>query len=114
LRFASGILVLTHKQLLAKEPSSEDWQAWALQPGLELQHYDHAGVGTLELHDARTRLGIWRHTLRNNASVLALMAAFERLRSQLPEPMDTTAMPLPQSGTTPSPQATSSWALLRL
>lgn len=34
----------------------------ALAPGLELRLIDHGGAGTLELHDARQRLALWRFT----------------------------------------------------
>src|SRR3546814_9859076 len=76
------MLVLTHRQLLVKKAGDADWHAWPLQPGLKLLHHDHAGVGTLELHDAQARLSIWRYTLRNNPAALLLVEHFERLRGQ--------------------------------
>ena len=36
---------------------------WPLRAGLNLNHHDHAGVGTLELLDEQGRLACWRYTL---------------------------------------------------
>lgn len=115
LRFAPGMIVLTGRQLLVKGPYDMDWQAWTLEPGLKLQHHDHAGVGTLELHDTQARLGIWRYTLRNNSAALSLVERFERLHGQ-----HGTAQTPPQQpdtllgGSVQATSAPSTWALLRL
>lgn len=65
LKFASGLVLLTNRRILAKAPDDADWHEWPLQAGLQLNHHDHAGVGTLELLDANGRLGRWRYTLGN-------------------------------------------------
>jgi len=82
LRFAQGLLALTDRRLLACGPQG-DWQAWsrpgaagATGQGLQLRHFDHAGVGTLELHDARSRLASWRFTLGGNVQALRLARLF--------------------------------------
>ena len=83
LRFAPGALVLTDRRLLSRSAagvwSSLFLQNTANQPiqQLELRHFDHAGVGTLELHDAQgepsRRLASWHFTLGVNVQALRLV-----------------------------------------
>jgi ATP-binding cassette subfamily B protein len=87
LRFAQGLLALTDHRLLARSPEG-DWTTWptlqhvagAPAQGLELRHFDHAGVGALELHDVRgdtpRRLASWRFTLGANVQALRLARLF--------------------------------------
>jgi ATP-binding cassette subfamily B protein len=76
LRFRPGLLAVTEHRLLAKAPGEAGWNEWPLQPGLELVHHDHAGVGSLELHDRSGRLAHWRYTLGRNPAALRLIAQF--------------------------------------
>ena len=76
LAFAAGRVVLTDRRVLARSPGSTDWTAWPLEPGLFMLHHDHAGVGTLELHDARARLAVWRFTLGRNVAAVRLQDRF--------------------------------------
>ena len=86
LRFAPGLLALTDRRLLAQGADGAwvDWPvpsgASAARPVLALRHFDHAGVGTIELHDASTepsrRLASWRFTLGANAQALRLLRLF--------------------------------------
>jgi len=76
LRFRSGLLAVTEHRLLAKAPGAADWEEWPLRPGLELVHHDHAGVGSLELHDSDGRLAHWRYTLGQNPAALRLITQF--------------------------------------
>ena len=116
LRFANGIVALTERRLLARDPGSGEWRSWPLHPGLGLRHFDHAGVGTLELHDTQGRLGSWRFTLGANPQALRLVKQFDRLieglRSgsapELPEAEEDTAF---SGDNEPIP---STWVLLRL
>ncbi len=80
LRFAPGLLIATDRQLIAKAPGVNEWQQWSYRDQLLLQHHDHAGVGTLELHDGASRLVTWRYTLGQNPQALRLMDQFKRLR----------------------------------
>ncbi len=66
LRFAPGLLVVTDQRVLSKETDDTEWQVWAFRPGLVMTHHDHAGVGTLELRDSKSRLAVWRYTLGHN------------------------------------------------
>jgi len=114
LRFVPGTVVLTTKRLLANGPEDEDWQAWALHPGMKLDHRDHAGVGTLELHDSQRRLAVWRYTLKHSAAALQLVERFDRLRGQKPGPAPGNTDDALMPGAAPSADTPSSWALLRL
>ena len=80
LRFGRGLLVLTERRLLAKAPGEQAWQSWPFEPGLDLAHHDHAGVGTVELHDASARRARWRYTLEHNPAALNLISNFRQYR----------------------------------
>ncbi len=89
LRFASGLVVLTSERLLALSADGQDWQSWPFRPGLTLIRRDHAGVGTLELCDAQSRLAHWRYTLAGDVAAGRLVERFAcqlafRLTGQLP------------------------------
>ena len=116
LRFKPGMLALTENRLLACEAGRAGWQAWPLAPGLVLRHADHAGVGSLELCDARSRLARWRFTLGANTQALKLLTAFERQQARLAgqaveddEPADDDGLAARELQSSPS-----TWVLLRL
>ncbi len=115
LRFATGTIVLTDSRLLALEADGA-CQEWLLADGLVLSHGDHAGVGSLELHDGVRRLARWRYTLAVDAQALRLVAAFERQCRVLASggaPQDDEPEPETDfAADTDSPPST--WVLLRL
>jgi ATP-binding cassette subfamily B protein len=77
LRFAQGIVVLTDRKLLAKAEGDATWRHWGVLPGLQLEHSDHAGVGTLDLRDENSLLARWHHTLGRDAAVRRLILQFQ-------------------------------------
>ncbi|MEY4427776.1 MAG: hypothetical protein RLZZ182_465, partial [Pseudomonadota bacterium] len=77
LRFTKAPIILTDQRLLTLEEGGQ-WLSWPLGPHLRLQHHDHAGVGTLALHDASQRLHVWRFTLGCQVPLLRLVEQFER------------------------------------
>lgn len=77
LHFADGLVIITNQRLLARPPGETAWQQWPLRNGLQLNHLDHAGVGTLELIDEQGRLACWRYTLANNLAALRVISEFE-------------------------------------
>ena len=83
MRFRTTSLALTDQRLLARAEGGSEWQSWPIQPGLQLRHQDHAGVGTLSLHDANGLLAQWRFTLGLHAPVLRLVEQFERRQQAL-------------------------------
>lgn len=133
LRFAQGQLVLTDRRLLARSPRGE-WSSWPLMgaddtpvPGLVLRHFDHAGVGTLELHDLGSqpnrRLASWRFTLGFNVQALRLVRLFGQRLAAAPDhlsPCPECGLPLPpDSDECPACARVvhtppSTWVLLRL
>jgi ATP-binding cassette subfamily B protein len=80
LRFSSGIVVVTNRRLLAKATRESAWQEWPFSQHLALVHHDHAGVGTLELHDDQQRLACWRYTLGHNPDALRVISQFDQQR----------------------------------
>ncbi len=78
LYFSSGLVVVTEKRLLAKADPQSTWQDWPLEPGLNLLHHDHAGVGSLELVSSEAMLARWRYTLGQNIAALRLIDQFHR------------------------------------
>ena len=119
MHFGRGALVLTSHRILslpanAADPSS-GWTEWALAPDLALRVSDHAGVSTLELHNATRRLALWRFTLAHNPQAHRLIKHFEWASAPSeskdtapPEEEDTTQWGV-ESATPPS-----TWVLLRL
>ncbi len=96
LHFARGLLALTDRRLLACNPEGV-WASWptadaagTVLQGLSLRHFDHAGVGTLELHEAGRRLASWRFTLGANVQALRLVRLFAQ--QQAPAAGDATAL----------------------
>ena len=91
LHFASGVVVVSSERLLALAAVEQQWQSWTYRPGLALFRHDHAGVGTLELADAESRLGHWRYTLGADVAAGRLIDHFSRqldfrLTGTLPPP----------------------------
>ncbi len=83
LHFGEGVLAVTGSRLLARLPGETQWHAWPIEHGLSLRHFDHAGVGTIELHGVQGRLARWRYTLGHNPAALKLVSEFERARTTL-------------------------------
>ena len=85
MRFSPSSLVLTDTRLLALDgtTSAPAAQSWPLRPDLQLRMSDHAGVGTLELHDGQQRLALWRFPLQHQAQALRLQLRFAALCAAL-------------------------------
>lgn len=117
LRFVPGALALTERRLWARAAGGA-WSSWALAPGLQLRHADHAGVGSLELCDRHRRLALWRFTLAANPQALKLLAAFERQQALLSVPAGQAAEAAASADDEPAAQEPqgppSTWVLLRL
>ncbi|MCP1572217.1 ABC transporter [Herbaspirillum rubrisubalbicans] len=129
LHFKPSLLLATDTRLLACGPDGQPAQHWEYRPELQLKHYDHAGVGTLELCNDAGRLAAWRYTLAQNPQALRLIKLFEQQRellasgvqaeeegdvcptckAVLPEGQDTCAI-CPETKEAPP----STWALFRL
>lgn len=77
LRFVHGLVLVTSQRLLSRTGPQGVWQDWDLQPGQNLHHHDHAGVGHLDLLDAQGLLGTWRFTLGQNLQAIRLVDQFQ-------------------------------------
>ncbi len=80
LRFVSQQLVLTPSRLISRGEAEREWP---LTPGLTLRSFDHAGVGSLELHDSQGRLAVWRFTLDQQPQALKLARLLEQQVARL-------------------------------
>lgn len=128
--FVSGIMLLTPERLVSRESLAHQWVSWPLSATQSLQHRDHAGVGTIELFEGETRLGVWRHTLGMAPAVSRLTELFASLQQKLADPLralETNAASCPSCGTPYAPDQddcavcdhdpvgpSDTWALLRL
>ena len=83
LSFARERIVLGERELLSRRAGSAQWERWPLHGDLQLGHFDHAGVGTLELFDRQGRLAVWHYTLEQNLAALRLIKAFDSQRQAL-------------------------------
>lgn len=82
--FADGIVILTDRRILARAPGEPEWRDWAFEPGMRLEHHDHAGVGHLELVTPAGRLAAWHFTLGMNLLAMRVIDQFQlRLQSHL-------------------------------
>jgi ATP-binding cassette subfamily B protein len=80
LHFVKGLVVATNLRVLScnvlQSGAAAAWQEWAYVQGLTLSHYDHAGVGHLELLDTNGLLQSWRFTLKQNLHAIRLVDQF--------------------------------------
>ena len=87
LHFSRSTLVVTNRRLLWARAGASDWAGvWPLDGTWSLRHHDHAGVGTLELHDPHSQRAVWRFTLGQNVQALRLVRQFERQCEALRSP----------------------------
>ncbi len=99
LHFASGLVVVTNRRLLASTENDVIWREWAYRVGLMLVRYDHSGVGSLELLDTDSLLARWRFTLGSETAARRLIEHFtQQLSYQL------TGVPLPPPSQTLCPK----------
>ena len=77
LSFKKTLVILTDQRVISTDEAQKNWNSWSLTPDLSLRVLDHAGVGTLALHQGGTRLAAWRFTLGLEAAVLRWKLRFE-------------------------------------
>jgi len=97
LRFSAGLLAVTDRRLIARDASGR-WESWPHGGDITLRHFDHAGVGTLELCDGQRQLASWRYTLGHNVAALQLLDHHERCVESLrtgepPRPIEENVCP---------------------
>jgi len=77
LSFKKTLVILTDQRVISGHGSQNNWKSWSFTPNLTLRVSDHAGVGTLALHQGGQRLAAWRFTLGLEAAVLRWKLRFE-------------------------------------
>jgi ATP-binding cassette subfamily B protein len=112
LRYAQGRLVVTNQRLLVFSDDAPFWQSWPLGQGLVLRHYDHAGVGHLDLCDSQSRLASWCYTLARSAAASRLLARFEANTHGAAQSLDSETHDHEAEADVSSPPST--WSLFRL
>ncbi len=108
--------MLGARQLISRAPGG-DLRTWGLHPGLALVlPNDHAGMGSLELHEGGKRVARWRFTLGHYAQALQLLRAFDLQQARLRgEKIDDEEAPgVDEILTVESATPPSTWVLLRL
>jgi ATP-binding cassette subfamily B protein len=82
LSFKKTLVILTDQRVISGDGAQNNWKSCSLSPDLTLRVTDHAGVGTLALHQGGQRLAAWRFTLGLEAAVLRWKLRFENQLSQ--------------------------------
>ena len=84
LHFAEHLLVITNQRLLHFDAvrtnqgmQQSELVEYLYRAGLSLSHYDHAGVGNIELLDGDVRKAHWFYTLANNTASTRFIKQFE-------------------------------------
>jgi ATP-binding cassette subfamily B protein len=77
LNFRKGLLVITGSRLITRAPGENKWHSWYYRNEMELIHYDHAGIGHLQLVDREGLLARWRFTLAQNLVVARFIDQFK-------------------------------------
>ena len=116
LRFATGLVALTDRRLIALEPGGE-WREWPLtDQALEMRLSDHAGVGTLDLIGPAGQLARWRYTLAGQPAALKLLKLFGQRAAPAVAKATEEVPDLPDVDGTDTELQTppSTWVLLRL
>ena len=83
LNFKKTVVILTDQRVIASNQDQKNWNFWDLRPDLTLRVSDHAGVGTLALHQEGRRLAAWRFSLGLEAAVLRWSLRFETQRKEM-------------------------------
>jgi ATP-binding cassette, subfamily B, bacterial len=82
LYFGRGLLALTSERLLWQPVAApKTWHSLPLQPDMQLELVDHAGVGKLSARNATQLLAEWRFTLGHNLQAASLLSRFNKLQA---------------------------------
>ena len=82
LYFGRGLLALTSERLLWQPVAApQTWHSLPLQPDMQLELVDHAGVGKLSARNATQLMAEWRFTLGHNLQAASLLSRFNKLQA---------------------------------
>jgi ATP-binding cassette subfamily B protein len=79
LNFSKQLILITNLRLISLAWPSLDFFDYPLRAGLSLRQLDHAGVGSIELFDAETRLVFWRYTMARDSDATRFVRQFEQV-----------------------------------
>ncbi len=79
LNYARRLIIITNERLLSLTWPSLDFFEHPLGKEISLRQQDHAGVGSIELLAAGTRLSVWRYTMVNDADATRFVRQFEQV-----------------------------------
>jgi len=94
LSFKKNLVILTDQRVISTDQVQKSWNFWSLSPDLSLRVLDHAGVGTLALHQGGRRLAAWRFTLGLEAAVLRWKLRFENQQHQVTQTASFLGLPI--------------------
>ncbi|MEY3886902.1 MAG: hypothetical protein RL650_994 [Pseudomonadota bacterium] len=105
LSFKKNLVILTDQRVISTDQVQKSWNFWSLSPDLSLRVLDHAGVGTLALHQGGRRLAAWRFTLGLEAAVLRWKLRFENQQQQVTQTTSFLGLPIgsPDEGSSGEP-----------
>ena len=103
LRFGNGLVVLTNKAVIARQPTPPGvpvapWSRWELSEVREIRKLDRTGLGILELLGEKKLLHAWRFTAGNTSAATSLMAKFKLARAGKSEEDEVSASICPSCG----------------
>ena len=84
MQFSASTLLLTSERMIS-DSGGGGWTSWPLKAALSLHHSDHAGVGTLALHDGQDCVMRWRFTLAIDVAAVRLMQVQMNENTQVTE-----------------------------
>jgi len=105
LRFGNGLVVLTNKAVIARQPTppgapTAAWSRWELSEVREIRKLDRTGLGILELLGEKKLLQAWRFTAGNTSAANSLTAKFKLVKAGKSEKDEISASICPSCGGT--------------
>ncbi len=105
LRFGNGIVVLTNRGVIARQPTPPGtqlapWLRWDLSDVREIKKLDRVGLGVLELLGEKHLLQAWRFTAGHSTAAATLSAKFKLIKAGKTEEDEVSASICPSCGGT--------------
>ncbi len=103
LRFGVGIVVLTNRGVIARQPTPPGtqlapWLRWDLSDVREIKKLDRVGLGVLELLGENHLLQAWRFTAGHSTTAASLAAKFKLVKAGKTEEDEVSASICPSCG----------------
>lgn len=103
LHFGNGLVVLTDRAIMARQPSAvgqaiSPWQRWDLQQIREVKKFDRTGLGILELVGEASLIQAFRFTAGNTSSAALLVSQFKLAQAGKTEETEVSASICPSCG----------------